>query len=179
MTPDECPLWTVVDVGGNCVLLKTELGWQFTDTGGIVTQEAVEQWYDEGRWTVRALPVPEPRDREEWSAWRDEDEHEFMRFGAGADFRHTCAMCRYPRRHPIHGLEYGEPRSPKRVGNDSPSAESVAGCYASLMDTLDEYNEMVPEEDRVMIPFALQDVLADYIAEREAIQSIYNQEDSP
>lgn len=107
----------------------------------------------------------------------NENPHEFIRFAPGADYRHTCAECRHPRRHPIHGLEHGEPRVPERwSGDDLPTAASVANCYAALIDTIDEYNEMVPEEDRVMVPFTLQNVLADYIAEREAIESIWRQQ---
>lgn len=101
-----------------------------------------------------------------------EDPHEFMRFGAGADYRHSCAECLHPRRHEIHGLEPGlerEPEVPPRDHRLMPTPASVRACYGSLMDTLDEYNEGVPAGDEVMLPFTLQYVLAAYIEEQEVI----------
>ena len=102
------------------------------------------------------------------------DQHQFVRFGAGADYRHACAECNEPRRHPIHGLEPGQEREPVILsgGDDLPSVQSVLSCYGALMDTLDEYNEMVEEDDRVMLPYTLQTVIAAYIEEQEAIQSL-------
>lgn len=101
--------------------------------------------------------------------------HEFVRFAAGADYRLVCAECIYPRRHPIHGLTAGLEREPERAHHkDNPPVpvESVRSAYANIIDALDEYNEMLPDGDQVCIPFALQTVLADYIAEQEAIASL-------
>lgn len=101
--------------------------------------------------------------------------HEFMRFGAGADFRHSCAECPMPRHHPIHGFsEEGMEREPQMlpVHNEPPTADSVRRCYTDLIDVLDEFNEMMPEGDRVVVAFTLQHVLAQYIAEQEAIASL-------
>lgn len=105
--------------------------------------------------------------------------HEFMRFAAGADYRHVCAECIHPRRHTIHGFEPGQDREPVRVGhpdNDPPTVGSVLAGYRAIIDTIDEYNEMVEEGDRVHVPFGVQEVLANYIAERRAIASLTGEE---
>lgn len=164
---------------GHTPLVKREGWWYFMETGNGVTRESLAAWYESGDWEIKAMPF-DPKDPPERppEPWAKEDEHSFQRFGAGADYRHSCAYCRYPRRHPIHGLEEGLERAPERfpMHNEPPNTYSVLRCYASLIDTLDEYNEMVSEEDRVMIPFTLQEVIAGYVEERRAIESIWNQQ---
>lgn len=177
-TPDDFPDWTIIQfVESQVMLIKRDGHWRYLDDDSAPGPAQVEAWFDRHHWDVRASPQVDPPPRQE-DPWAKEDEHEFRRFDSGADYRHTCRYCRYPRRHPIHGLEYGQDREPVRspIHNEPPNAYSVKGCYESLIDTLDEYNEMVPEGDRVRIPFALQDVIAGYIEEQEAIASIWRQQ---
>lgn len=64
---------------------------------------------------------------------------------------------------------------PERVGhknNEPVKWENVIAAYGVLTRSLDAYNRGLPPGERVHIPFALQEVLADYIEERKAIESI-------
>lgn len=68
-----------------------------------------------------------------------------------------------------------EGKVPKRVGHpDNPpvSPTIVLNAYVNLVESLDQFNAMVPPDSRVMVPFAIQEALVHYIGEQEAIASI-------
>ena len=62
---------------------------------------------------------------------------------------------------------------PVAVGKENiPSAETVLTAYANLAQHLNNTNPALDPSDRASVPFAIQQVLADYIEERRVIQSI-------
>lgn len=61
---------------------------------------------------------------------------------------------------------------PGRSSNYVPDARQVKHLYEHFVRALTLLNQNVPEGERIMVPFILQGVLAAYIEEREAIESI-------
>ena len=68
-----------------------------------------------------------------------------------------------------------ESTEPQRVGhpdNPEPSPDTVRAAYRNLVTWMNGVNALLPPLQRSMVPYALQDVLRDYIDQRETIDNL-------
>jgi hypothetical protein len=68
---------------------------------------------------------------------------------------------------------------PRHIGhpdNEPATSRTVLAAYASLVRGIWRLNAAVPEPLRIAVPFAVQEAISAYVGEREAIESIWSQE---
>lgn len=56
--------------------------------------------------------------------------------------------------------------------NPPVSSSSVKAGYATLAQTIHQVNKLLPENERFMVPFGVQEALSRYIEERETIEGL-------